>query len=210
MRTFDLFPTPVTHVPNVITKPFLKKLREIIKEAKSVTNNQSKDLYHTNTNKVFEDLDDIRELKKILLPHVEDFGEVLFSDKLDWGFAGIWGNIMKKDGYQYLHNHCNSFISGVLYIDIPDTCYPTRFWRPEPANFFHFMHVNSDNSNQYNNAYINFDSVESGDLILFPSYLHHDVPMNESDEDRISIAFNCLPSHISVGFYEVDFKVKGL
>ena len=55
-----------------------------------------------------------------------------------------------------------------------------------------------------------FDSVESGDLILFPSYLHHDVPMNESDEDRISIAFNCLPSHISVGFYEVDFKVKGL
>ena len=210
MKTFDLFPTPVNHIPNAITKPLLKKLRKVIIDAKSITNNQSNDLYHTNTNEFFEDLDEVKEVKKILLPHIEDFGEILFSDNLQWGFAGMWGNIMKKDGYQYRHNHCNSFISGVLYIDIPENCSSTRFWRPEPSNFFHFMHVNSERNNYYNNAYINFDNVEGGDLILFPSYLHHDVPISESNEDRITIAFNCLPTHINVGYYEVDFKVKEL
>ena len=32
--------------------------------------------------------------------------------------------------------------------------------------------------------------TKAGDLILFPSYLTHSVPKNESNEKRISLAFN--------------------
>ena len=30
----------------------------------------------------------------------------------------------------------------------------------------------------------------SGELVLFPSYLRHMVPVNKSDKERISISFN--------------------
>jgi hypothetical protein len=38
-----------------------------------------------------------------------------------------------------------------------------------------------------------------GDLILFPSWLEHEVPLNQTQEVRKSLAFNCIPS---IGFGE--------
>ncbi len=39
---------------------------------------------------------------------------------------------------------------------------------------------------------------EVGDLILFPSYILHQPNKNESEEMRVSIAYNFLPSRINL------------
>lgn len=38
--------------------------------------------------------------------------------------------------------------------------------------------------------------VENGDLLVFPSYQIHQANKNTTDQDRISIAYNLLPSKI--------------
>ena len=34
--------------------------------------------------------------------------------------------------------------------------------------------------------------VAEGDLVMFPGWLDHEVPINQSDADRVSIAFNVM------------------
>ena len=48
-------------------------------------------------------------------------------------------------------------------------------------------------------------SPEPGDVVLFPSYLMHAVPMN-TGERRISLAFNAIPTHLDSWGYRVSFS----
>ena len=44
-----------------------------------------------------------------------------------------------------------------------------------------------------------------GDVVLFPSYLMHAVPINPG-ERRISLAFNAIPTHLDSWGYRVSFS----
>ena len=46
---------------------------------------------------------------------------------------------------------------------------------------------------------------EPGDVVLFPSYLMHAVPINPG-ERRISLAFNAIPTHLDSWGYRVSFS----
>ena len=54
-------------------------------------------------------------------------------------------------------------------------------------------------------AGINADrEAEPGDLVLFPSYLYHEVPRNQG-EQRITIAFNAIPDRLDCWGYRINF-----
>jgi ectoine hydroxylase-related dioxygenase (phytanoyl-CoA dioxygenase family) len=46
--------------------------------------------------------------------------------------------------------------------------------------------------------------AEPGDLVLFPSYLYHEVPRNQGDQ-RITIAFNAIPDSLDCWGYRINF-----
>jgi hypothetical protein len=46
---------------------------------------------------------------------------------------------------------------------------------------------------------------DPGDLILFPSYLLHEVPVNQGSE-RVTLAFNAIPHRLDAWGYSVSFQ----
>src|SRR3712207_691923 len=50
-----------------------------------------------------------------LTPLLTEFGALLFGERLGWSLKEMWVNVMETGGRQAMHNHANSFISGVVY-----------------------------------------------------------------------------------------------
>ena len=109
-------------------------------------------------------------------------------DLFDARFSG-WININPKGGSNILHSHPNSHWSGVLYIQQPS----------EVEGFSGMIEFVNPNQEGRELAKIlpkmGFDNMirirpKTGQIVIFPSYLLHSVYPNNSDQDRITIAFN--------------------
>lgn len=197
MPLYSIFPTPVLHESGRISDSLLSHIESKILSNKTYSNQSGETLQHTREIK-------LPSLNEILLPFIEDLGYELFGEHKRWFISQMWGNIMSKGGYQHRHSHSNSFISGVVYIKLPEGSSTTRFHRREVGDHFHFS--NSGKITEYNNQSIELGGIVEGDILLFPSYLIHDVPTNNSIENRITIAFNALPKELNQQGYVIRFN----
>lgn len=118
-----------------------------------------------------------------------------FSKKLDFDLAGgslkinsMWANIMPKGSLHAAHLHPHSVLSGTFYVDVPKGASALKFEDPRLSCFMNSPAPKA--SSKVSNR--RFFSVEpkAGDLILFESWLKHEVPLNQSKKPRISISFN--------------------
>lgn len=90
--------------------------------------------------------------------------------------SSYWGHIHEKNMSSTLHNHVNSYVSAVCYVEVPEGAGSLVF-RPK--------------LNQYNSAaYASKFDPEKGVYYMFPGYIDHFVTRNMSDNLRISISFN--------------------
>jgi hypothetical protein len=100
----------------------------------------------------------------------------------------MWVNINKNFDYNFMHNHApynGAVLSGVFYVCCPENSGNINFFDPR------YFVTNALDMQYYNdgNIYWYFEPEENL-MLIFPSWLHHGVDRNQSDEDRISIAFN--------------------
>lgn len=94
--------------------------------------------------------------------------------------SALWVNLMPKNCYHAFHAHPNSVISGTYYLSVPKKTSPLRLEDPR-AGLFMACPPRS----------IRVDLLpKPGDLILFESWLKHEVPPHQTDETRVSISFN--------------------
>jgi uncharacterized protein (TIGR02466 family) len=110
---------------------------------------------------------------------------------LDFKLSNMWININKKGDYNISHNHPQSIISGVFWAKTPEKCGSLVFHSPNDFTqnlLLENVQPEVEKKQNYSSFY-NFTPKE-GTMIIFPSDLLHAVESNESDEDRISIAFN--------------------
>jgi uncharacterized protein (TIGR02466 family) len=122
----------------------------------------------------------------------------LFSSlslKLDFFVTNLWININGKNDYNIIHTHPGSFLSGILYIKAPKNSGSVVFYDPtirvrEGYNEYWHLKVGEDLPGDHIFAESWEYQPEKNLLFLFPSWLEHYVKRNESDEERISIAFN--------------------
>ncbi len=115
----------------------------------------------------------------------------VFAKNLKWKtplhslkVSNMWVNIMEAGAHHSGHIHPDAAISGTFYVDIPKGSPGLQFENPS-FPLFAFLKTGVDLENAYHNA-----EVESGDLILFPSYLRHGVRGHNALKPRISISFN--------------------
>jgi len=117
----------------------------------------------------------------------------LFND-MEWDLTkqqvkitNMWSIINKKDASNGRHIHGNNYISAAYYVKAPKKCGNINFFDPRSAPTFN--HPIAKKPNKLNS---NFHSIEpkEGLLVLFPSFLHHSVDANQSEEERIVISFN--------------------
>lgn len=106
----------------------------------------------------------------------------------------IWYNVYDKNQYQEIHDHGDSFYSGVYYLKISKCHNGTIFCNPN--HLINFSKV------EKNEKFVKSIDIEEEDLIFFPSYLRHGVlPSKECEDLRITISFNIINDYLDQDSY---------
>ncbi len=100
-----------------------------------------------------------------------------------------WININGKYDYNTPHDHQNSVLSGTYYVQVPEeNMGDLMLHRGDNAEFFLTSKVKRQPTMA--NAMEVPCSVKESMFYLFPSWVKHSVERNNTDSERISIAFN--------------------
>ena len=183
----SLFPTPVyyTKMDRGFTKQELNFVNEQKKHcSKNEGNINTTDNYILNRNQ-FKNLHKMlsiecnKYLEKIICPKNKD---------LELYITQSWLNYTESNQYHHRHEHPNSYVSGVLYINSDI--------KTDSIKFFHnntYIPISPDIDkkrwNHFNSRSWWF-SVDTGTLVMFPSSTTHQVDVKEGNNTRISLAFN--------------------
>jgi hypothetical protein len=87
------------------------------------------------------------------------------------------------------HQHCNSFLSGILYLT--DKASPILFRHPLPWRWSSGLDDKNDGMLKSNQLVM---SPKKGDIVLFPSFVQHMIMPHKDPLVRYSIAFNVHPT----------------
>ena len=129
-------------------------------------------------------------LERRITTHVRRYARALDLDlrSRKIHLSDFWVNIMPEHAAHGLHLHPLSFISGTYYVVTPPGCAGLKFEDPRldrfmaappklagarPANRTHVTHP-----------------AQAGHVVLFESWLRHEVAANRTPAERISVSFN--------------------
>ena len=118
-----------------------------------------------------------------------------FAERLHWDLSAhklrldsLWVNILGEGGTHSGHIHPGSVISGTVYIDMPEGAGALKFEDPRLA-MMQAAPPMQDNVPEVARRFI-YRAPEPGTVLLWESWLRHEVMSNKSDEPRLSISFN--------------------
>lgn len=98
-----------------------------------------------------------------------------------------WANVNSPGSFNKQHIHANSMLSGVYYPSVPENSGAIVF--TDPRLQAHILTLPVTQKSTFSSKRIRRVPQE-GEFIMFPSWLEHSVDMNESGEERVSVAFN--------------------
>lgn len=127
------------------------------------------------------------KLKKKIDPHVARYARKLgFSiSPRALQMTKMWVNIMGQHATHGFHLHPLSVISGSFYLRMPKGASAIKFEDPRIA----FFMARPPAEGRGRESYIKC-SPQAGDIILFESWLKHEVPPHPAETERVSISFN--------------------
>ncbi len=130
------------------------------------------------------------DLVRALDAHVAAFAEDLEFD-LDGRplkLEDIWINILPEGGTHSSHIHPHSVISGTTYVRVPPGASSIKLEDPRHAMMM-AAPVRRKDAREELRSFI-YPGPQAGDVLLWESWLRHEVPMNMDEDDRISVSFN--------------------
>ncbi|MDK3018673.1 2OG-Fe(II) oxygenase family protein [Pseudodonghicola flavimaris] len=130
------------------------------------------------------------DLVKSLDAHVAAFVEDLQFD-LDGRalqLEDLWINILPEGGTHASHIHPHSVISGTTYVSMPEGASAIKYEDPRSA----MMMAAPPRRKEARRELQSFVYVapEVGEVLLWESWLRHEVPLNMAEDERISVSFN--------------------
>jgi uncharacterized protein (TIGR02466 family) len=153
--------------------------------------NKDSSLGHTNNifskNSYVLELKEFSNLKKFVDKELKYYVHNIMQineQKVKPYVTQSWWNFYDKTAYHHEHNHPNSVVSGVYYVQGTQCIV---FQKPQSNGFAYDFPTKK--WNEVNSAIWRFEPP-LGKIILFPSYLWHQVELNQTDKTRISMAFN--------------------
>ena len=122
--------------------------------------------------------------------HVAKFAETLAFDLDDRALEleDIWINILPEGGTHSGHIHPHSVISGTTYVAMPEGTSALRLEDPRLAMMMAAPPRRKDAPEELQSFH--YVRPEVGEVLLWESWLRHEVPMNMSEDDRVSVSFN--------------------
>jgi uncharacterized protein (TIGR02466 family) len=129
-------------------------------------------------------------LERTIARHVRAFARALDMNLRgrEIRMTDCWVNIMPPSAAHSLHLHPLSFVSGTYYVATPRGCPGLKFEDPRLDRFM-AAPPRLPGARKANTAHVTYPA-HAGQLILFESWLRHEVAQNRVDAERISISFN--------------------
>jgi uncharacterized protein (TIGR02466 family) len=129
-------------------------------------------------------------LGKVLDKHVAAFVKDLEFDlgKRKLKLDSLWINVLPEGGSHASHIHPHSVISGTTYVAMPDGASAIKFEDPRLPMLMHAP-VRRKKAPEPLRPFV-YVAPQAGEILLWESWLRHEVPMNHADGDRISVSFN--------------------
>ena len=200
----DLFPTPLLRAKGVLPLPLVAGLVAHFSSEADRENSSSAQLSHTRLLNPRES-PLFGQAAQLITPKLVALGEQMFGEALGWSVKEMWVNLLDTGGRQTMHNHANSFISGVVYLTASHPDSRTVFMKSPGGTDFAFRNDHAKSRpTPYSAAKWISPAPEPGDMVLFPSYLMHEVPPNPGTR-RITLAFNAIPTRFDSWGYVVSF-----
>ena len=114
-EVFGLFPIPFMRARTTLHEALVSRLVEHFSEQATRDNNSSTNLSHTKMLKP-QDSPLFAKAAELVAPKLVEYGVHLLGERVRWLLKEMWVNVMDTGGRQAMHNHANSFISGVVYL----------------------------------------------------------------------------------------------
>lgn len=109
-----------------------------------------------------------------------------YANLLPLNLDNLWFNVNTPGTYNTIHNHPDSVLSGVYYIDVPEASMgDIEFYRADDSEYYLLDQENTAFGSQRC-----IYKATTGVLLIFPSWLKHSVQGNFSKKNRISMSFN--------------------
>ena len=129
-------------------------------------------------------------LERHLTRHVRAFCGALEFDLTgrELSMTDCWANIMPRGVVHGLHLHPLSSISGTYYVQIPNGAAGLKFEDPR-LPLLMAAPPRRTRSRRTNRPWVIFEA-RAGHVVLFESWLRHEVPAYDAPGERVSISFN--------------------
>lgn len=129
------------------------------------------------------------ELKRHLDRHAVAYARALNFDlarkpRLD----SLWVNLLKPGGGHSGHIHPHAFLSGTVYVEVPDGASSLKLEDPRLPMMMARPAV-SELASEAEKPFV-YLAPRPGTVLMWESWLRHEVPPNAAKSERISISFN--------------------
>jgi uncharacterized protein (TIGR02466 family) len=177
----------VAYVEGIIGE--LNKIKTIWEPSRKTTVSGFQSLNGTNLFK--NPAGKIAELETIIINEIEAYHSKFQNEQCSYiqkfpttrNIFG-WTVILKQQGHQNAHIHPSGWLSGVIYLKVVPS-----LGKDEGAIEFS---LNSKHYHDVNSPSLTFQP-EVGDIVFFPSSLHHRTIPFTTDADRIVVSFDLIP-----------------
>jgi uncharacterized protein (TIGR02466 family) len=129
-------------------------------------------------------------LRTLLMPHLASFAR-----RLEWDLRGrklamtdCWVNIMPYQVVHSLHLHPLSTVSGTYYVQVPRGTPGLKFEDPRLERFM-AAPPRKRSCSARNHQWVTL-AAAAGRVVLFESWLRHEVTANMRRQERVSVSFN--------------------
>ena len=180
MQIVSLFPTAVGMFS--LDRELTKKEKDYLlnlEEAPNMGNTTSKERFILRHNSM-------KNLHKFIQDSINTYFSEVIAPMKDASLyvTQSWVNYTKKGQWHHAHEHPNSILSGVFYIqsDAQDKIYFEK-------NHYDQISFPTEKFNLYNSKTWWLEATQ-GRLVIFPSSLRHSVNAVETDHTRVSLSFN--------------------
>jgi uncharacterized protein (TIGR02466 family) len=179
----SIFPTPIYETS--LNREFSQSEMLFINETKNKTKRNFGNII-SEDNYILENIE-LKSIKEYLDLVLQDYFNKIIccSEKTVPYITQSWINYTEEDQFHHRHDHPQSLVSGVLYINANKDFDKIKFFKTN----YEFFRPEIKEFNLFNSSSWWF-AVKTGDIILFPSSLTHDVEMKKGNNTRISLAFN--------------------
>lgn len=185
MEVHSIFPIPVyeNHIGRVFTTYEMDFVKTCEKDCtKNEGNLTSKNTYVLNEEPMVN-------IKTFINSCLIEYMALVVRPKFDVGIylTQSWLNYTKPGEFHHRHSHPNSFVSGVFYFNADPEKDMILFHKKD--NYMYTLSIPPTNDHDFNCSSMWF-SNKIGKILIFPSTLEHSVKVTESNDTRISLAFN--------------------